>query len=302
VAALAAAEAALHDRAVPTVADIDLAERGLHRHLFDTLADAVPRSDRTVELTVAPLVRRELELLAFRVRHREELADGREPTAPGSVGVRALFAGPSGTGKTMAARRLGAELGRDLYRLDMARIVDKYIGETEKRLDAVLSRAEELDVVLLIDEGDSLLTRRTDVHSSNDRYANLETNYLLQRLESFEGIVVVTTNAPERIDQAFERRMDVTIAFHPPDAAEREIIWTDHLGLDVTITPAVFAEIAGRCALTGGQIRNAAAHARLLARHDGEPAVGDGQLWEAVRREYRQAGAVWPLGREHPDA
>jgi len=103
---------------------------------------------------------------------------------------------------------LAAVLQMDLYRLDLSAVVNKYIGQTEKNLDQVFARAEELDVMLLLDEGDALLTQRTNVHTSNDRYANLETNYLLQRLESFEGILIVTTNAAERIDNAFQRRMD----------------------------------------------------------------------------------------------
>src|SRR5262249_43567362 len=141
------------------------------------------------------------------------------------TGVRALLTGPSGTGKTLAARVLAARLELDLYRLDLATVVNKYIGETEKNLSRVFARAEELDVALLLDEGDALLTQRTDVQTSHDRYANLETNYLLQRLETFEGILIVTTNAADRIDSAFQRRMDVVIEFRAPDAAERLEIW-----------------------------------------------------------------------------
>ena len=130
--------------------------------------------------------------------------------------MRALLTGPSGTGKTLACRLLAAELDKDLYRVDLAAVVDKYVGETEKNLDRILSTAEELDVVLLIDEGDSLLGNRTEVRTANDRFANLETNYLLQRLESYQGIVVVTTNAPDRIDPAFQRRMDVVLQLVEP--------------------------------------------------------------------------------------
>ena len=126
-------------------------------------------------------------------------------------GVRALFTGPSGTGKSMAAGLLASALQMDLYRLDLSAVVNKYIGETEKNLNQIFTLAEELDVVLLIDEGDSLMTRRTDVQTSNDRYANLETNYLLQRVESYDGILIVTTNAADRIDGAFQ----------PPDGRGR---------------------------------------------------------------------------------
>ncbi|HWW75842.1 MAG TPA: ATP-binding protein, partial [Pyrinomonadaceae bacterium] len=154
---------------------------------------------------------RELANLESRCRHRERLHAnvGESLGAQLNCGVRALFSGPSGTGKTLAARLLASTLGMDLYRLDLSSVVNKYIGETEKSLNQIFARAEELDVILLLDEGDALLTQRTNVNSSNDRYANLETNFLLQRLETFEGIIVVTTNASERIDSAFQRRMDV---------------------------------------------------------------------------------------------
>jgi SpoVK/Ycf46/Vps4 family AAA+-type ATPase len=232
---------------------------------------------------------RELALLESRCRHREALAE-----AAGSAGVRVLFTGPSGTGKTLAARRLAAALDKDVYSVDVATVVDKYLGETEKRLDAALSRAEELDVVLLFDEGDALFSTRTDVRTANDRYANLETNFLLQRLETFEGILVVTTNAGERIDAAFRRRIDVVVDFKAPDAAERWEIWRSHLPGGHGVTDAFVDELAARCALTGGQIRNATLHAALLALDDGG-FVDELHVEEAVRREYRKAGAVCPL-------
>jgi len=182
----------------------------------------------------------------------------------------------------------------DLYRIDLAAVVNKYIGETERNLNQVFSRAEELDVVLLLDEGDALMASRTDVRNANDRYANLETNYLLQRLENYEGIVIVTTNAVNRIDSAFTRRFDVVIDFGPPDIAERWMIWQNHLSQLHAVTQAFLQEVAGHCALTGGQIRNAALHATLLALREGVQ-VGDGHLEAAVRREYRKAGTACPL-------
>src|SRR5262249_40443285 len=141
----------------------------------------------------------------------------------------AMFSGPSGTGKTLAARVLASQLQMDLYRVDLAAVVNKYIGETERNLNEVLSRAEELDVILLLDEGDALMTRRTDVSNANDRYANLETNYLLQRLEVYEGIIIITTNAAQRIDSAFMRRLDVVVDFGKPDVEERRRLWLKHL-------------------------------------------------------------------------
>jgi SpoVK/Ycf46/Vps4 family AAA+-type ATPase len=216
------------------------------------------------------------------------------PIHPLNAGVRALFSGPSGTGKTLAARVLSSVLQKDLYRLDLSTVVNKYIGETEKNLSRIFARAEELDVILLLDEGDALLTRRTEVQNANDRYANLETNYLLQRLESFEGILIVTTNAGDRIDRAFQRRMDVVISFPPPDAGERWNIWQLHLPTEHRVTDSVLAEVAQRCELTGGQIRNAILHASLLAITNGG-VVTTAHLEAAVQREYFKSGSVCPL-------
>ncbi len=149
-------------------------------------------------------------------------------------------------------------------------------------------------MILLIDEGDALLTQRTSVNTSNDRYANLETNFLLQRLEFFSGIVIVTTNSSENIDSAFQRRMDVIIDFRPPSATERWQIWHLHLPTATAVDPRLLNDVAMRCALTGGQIRNAALHATSLALNNGG-LVTNAYLESAVQREYRKLGAVCPL-------
>ena len=149
-------------------------------------------------------------------------------------------------------------------------------------------------MILMLDEGDALMTRRTDVNTSNDRYANLETNFLLQRLESYEGILVVTTNAGDRIDPAFRRRLDVVVEFRAPEAAERALIWQLHLPPQHAVADTYLDEVAARCQLTGGQIRNAALHAALLALDDGIPLEAT-HMEQAVQREYRKAGTVCPL-------
>ena len=179
--------------------------------------------------------------------------------------LNALFRGSSGTGKTMAAEILAVELEMNIYRVDLAAVVNKYIGETEKNLHRVLSRAEELDVILLLDEGDALLGQRTEVKSANDRYANLEADYLLQRLENYQGIVVVTTNAWEHIDDAFQRRTDVVVHFIPPQTQERWQIGQLHLPENQVVDHTYFKEVATRYDMTGGQIRNAALPVTLLA-------------------------------------
>ncbi len=296
VASMAFAEARLSGRSGITGADVRIASGALHREVLDTLAAPVESFGTWGLLVVAEETVTELRMLESRCRHRERLGRRVGPALRPQLtaGVRALFSGPSGTGKTLAARVLASELGKDLYRLDLSTVVNKYLGETEKNLSSIFARSEELDVILLLDEGDALMTRRTDVQTSNDRYANLETNYLLQRLESFEGILIVTTNAGERIDHAFQRRMDVVIDFRLPEPAERFAIWQLHLPSEHGVEDWYLNDVAARCALSGGEIRNAVLHASLLALTEGVP-VGSGHLDAAIRREYRKSGGVCPL-------
>ena len=270
--------------------------RALNREALDALATREPARGDWSQLVCGSETRQELATLEARCRQRERLAAlvGPALTASLNAGVRALLKGPSGTGKTLAARVLAASLGMDLYRVDLSAVVNKYIGETEKNLHRIFARAEELDVMLLFDEGDALLGRRTSVSTANDRYANLETNFLLQRLEAYEGIVLVTTNAADQIDGAFQRRMDVIVDFRAPDIAERLAIWRLHLPEDHCVPESFLREIAHRCSLTGGQIRNAVLHTALLASAD-SGVIGPAVLEAAIQREYRKRGAVCPL-------
>jgi ATPase family protein associated with various cellular activities (AAA) len=277
------------------VADTDVLDalRTLNREALDALARRLPAEGDWDCLSASARTLTELQHLESRCRHREHLPAMLD-AAP-AVGVRALFTGPSGTGKTLAARLLAARLQKDLYQLDLSAVVNKYIGETEKNLSRVLEAAEELDVILLLDEGDALLGQRTDVQNANDRYANLETNFLLQRFESYEGIVLVTTNARAgRIDSAFERRMDVTVEFHPPDEEERWGLWNSHLPQGRDVNEDFLGEVVSRCEFSGGQIRNATLHAALLALDNGG-IISTAVLEAAIRREYVKQGGVCPL-------
>ncbi len=290
-------QAALEGRQNITVEDVRKSCGMLNRQMLDTLASPLDSDGTWASLVVNDSVSLKLKELEQRCRYRERLLAHLGPAFGTKMnrGVRALFAGPSGTGKTLAAKILAAELGMDLYRVDLASVVNKYIGETEKNLHRLFSVAEEMDVILLLDEGDSLLGSRTDVKSSNDRYANLETNYLLQRLEHYEGIVLITTNLGENIDQAFQRRMDLAVDFVPPEAEERLQLWRLHLPENHTVDFRFLEEISVRCDLTGGQIRNTAMLATLLALEESDQRVGAVQLAKALRSEYRKAGASFPL-------
>jgi hypothetical protein len=310
VARAATAHASLEGRNAVQAADVRTATRALNRQLLDTLAAPIAVHGSWNDLVAVQGTREKLFELERRCRHRERLLERLGPAFAGSSnrGVRALFTGASGTGKTLAAKILAATFGAphgadsagmDLYRVDLAAVVNKYIGETEKNLHQVLSRAEALDVVLLLDEGDALLGARTEVKSANDRYANLETNFLLQRLEHYEGIVIITTNLSENIDQAFQRRMDVVVPFFPPQPEERLRILELHLPGDHRVSSAFRERIALRCALTGSQIRNAALHATLLALEDEGP-MQDAHLDTGIRSEYRKAGGLCPLDARAP--
>jgi hypothetical protein len=306
-AAMAVGHAALDQRDGVEIRDIREACRALNRQMLDAYAALLDGGGSWRDLVVSTPTAVRLRDLELRCRHRERLLQhlGSAFANSGNRGVRALFTGASGTGKTLAAKIIAAELGIDLYRVDLGAVVNKYIGETEKNLHQVLSRAEALDVILLLDEGDSLLGNRTEVKTANDRYANLETNYLLQRLETYQGIVIVTTNAAQHIDRAFQRRMDVVVSFVHPHPDERRAIWHLHLPARHAVGDDFFDEVVQRCALTGGQIRNAALHATLLAIDEGGGMVRELHLEAAIRGEYRKAGATCPLdgsgtaGRRH---
>jgi SpoVK/Ycf46/Vps4 family AAA+-type ATPase len=295
---MAKIQAKLDASAVVGLAQVQAAYHTLNRQQLDSLATYLPVSGSWDEVVVGDFTMMKLGELAQRCQQRERLLAhlGSAFANLNNRGVRALFTGSSGTGKTLAARVLAAELGMDLYRVDLAAVVNKYIGETEKNLHRVLSKAEALDVILLLDEGDALLGSRTEVRSANDRYANLETDYLLQRLEHYQGIVIITTNAGENIDRAFQRRMDIVVTFVPPEAEERWQIWKLHLPPNHLVPEDDLQEVAIQCQLNGGQIRNAALLAALLALDEGQQQpVTAWHLEQALQSEYRKAGATFPL-------
>lgn len=263
------------------------------RFALDGIAQRMPALHDDETLALPGHAQEEFDTLVARCRHRDRLASVLPSAFGHSDGVKALFKGPSGTGKTLGARHLAHALSRPLYRVDLAATVSKYIGETERNLERVFEAAESLDVVLLLDEGDALMAGRTQVGSATDRYANLETNYLLQRLERYRGVLVVTTNAADRIDAAFTRRMDATLDFPLPDALTRLALWQAHLGGHQQVSGETLERVALRCNLSGGQIRNAALHAALLAIEHAR-AIGPGELQLALEREYRKAGQQCP--------
>jgi SpoVK/Ycf46/Vps4 family AAA+-type ATPase len=200
------------------------------------------------------------------------------------LGISALFVGPSGTGKTMAAEVLANSLRLDLYRIDLSQVVSKYIGETEKNLRRVFDAAEDSGAILLFDEADALFGKRSEVKDSHDRYANIEISYLLQRMEAYRGLAVLTTNMKDAIDSAFLRRIRFVVQFPFPNVEQRLDIWRHIFPAD-TPTEGVDMEKLSRLNVAGGNIRNIALHAAFLAADADEP-VRMKHLLRAARVEY----------------
>jgi hypothetical protein len=211
---------------------------------------------------------------------------------PYGQGVAALFSGPSGTGKTMAAQIVAGALGVDLLQVDLSKTVSKYIGETEKNLERIFEAAERTGAVLLFDEADAIFGKRTEIKDAHDRHANVEVAYLLQRMESFRGLAILTTNFKRNIDDAFVRRLRFVVEFTLPNAAERQRIWRKAFPTDAPLAPDVdVSSVASRLQIPGGSIQNIALHAAFLAAADGGP-IGSAHLMAATRRELIKIGML----------
>ena len=246
------------------------------------------------DLVLAPSVMRGLREVAGRARHRDTvLTDWRMRRGGGrGHGVTALFAGDSGTGKTMSAEVIATDLRLDLYTVNLATVVDKYVGETEKNLERIFAEAAGVNAVLFFDEADAIFGKRSDVRDAHDRYANIESAYLLQRLETFDGLAVLATNLRANIDEAFTRRLDAIIDFPAPTAELRRSLWVHCLTAPLPVTDDVDLDfLAEAFELAGGNIRSASTTAAYLAAAAGT-AVTMQQLIAAVEQEYRKLGRL----------
>ena len=259
--------------------------RNLSRPKLDELAQRIEPCARWHDLVLPSPQADALRQIAAHVQQRlkvyEDWGFARQGTR--GLGISALFAGESGTGKTMAAEVLANELDLDLYRIDLSSVVSKYIGETEKNLRRVFDAAEECGAILLFDEADALFGKRSEVKDSHDRYANIEVSYLLQRMEAYQGLALLTTNLKTALDAAFHRRLRFVVQFPFPDHVQREAIWR---GVFPQATPRKeldFAKLA-RLQAAGGNIRNIALNAAFSAANLGE-AVSMTHLLHAARHE-----------------
>jgi hypothetical protein len=234
---------------------------------------------------------RQLRELAARHRRRGVVyGEWRFPPLP-STGIVALFAGTSGTGKTLAAEVVAGELGLDLYKVDLSAVVSKYIGETEKNLERIFGAAAAGDLVLFFDEADALFGKRSEVADAHDRYANIEVAYLLQRLESYDGLVILATNLQRNIDQAFLRRISVAVDFVLPEEAQRHAIWSRSFPPEAPVAELDLDFLARQFKISGGVIHNAALGAAFLAAEEGE-AITMRHVMLAIKREFQKLGRL----------
>jgi len=251
----------------------------------------VERADLVIPRSLAGA----LDLLLDRIRLRNRLAEPLGPSlrARYRPGVTALFTGESGTGKTLAAHWIARQAGLPLYRVDLAAMTSKWIGETEKNLSSLLDAAQHADVLLFFDEADSLFGARTEVGDSHDRFANAQTNYLLQRIEDFEGVAILATNSRDRFDPAFVRRLDSILEFPLPDAAARRALWAAHLGDGHALAEREMDWLALSVDLAGGHIRNMVLSAAVRAGTQ-DRAISGADVIAAAAEEYAKLGRSPP--------
>ncbi|HEU0036426.1 MAG TPA: ATP-binding protein [Kofleriaceae bacterium] len=276
-------------------------DHAVRQHLesrLGTTANRVQRLATWAQVILPSDILDSLTELIARIRHRRTVFDawGFDRVLSTARGVTALFSGGPGTGKTLVASAIANELGMDLYRVDLSRVMSKWIGETEQNLAKLFDAAEDGNAIILFDEADSLFAKRTEVKSSVDRYANLEVNYLLQRFDTFEGIAILTTNFGTSIDSAFKRRLSLRLTFPFPDEDQRERLWRAHMPPEAPVSGDFdLADIARRYRLSGGYIRNCALRAAFIAAEEGGALTND-HLERAIKAEFREIGKLAESG------
>ncbi|HWC87725.1 MAG TPA: ATP-binding protein [Solirubrobacteraceae bacterium] len=292
-AEIARARARVRGAVEATGADLDHAARTASRHGLEGLAGRVEVGDSTWEDLIVPdRAARALRMIPSFLRYRDRVLDwGYGAEAGMTPGMTVLFAGESGTGKTMASRVVARDLGLDLFRIDLATVVSKFIGETEKQLDRVFAGAEGSNAILLFDEADALFGKRSEVHDAHDRYANVEVAYLLQRIERYEGAVILTSNLRHNIDAAFLRRLDLVVEFPFPEEEERRRLWRRLLPARAPLADIDVDFLATRFKLSGGSIRNVSFAAALLAAGDGGRVTME-HLARGIALEYEKLGRL----------
>jgi SpoVK/Ycf46/Vps4 family AAA+-type ATPase len=296
LAQLSLRKAKLNQRDRPSHDDVREAAWTTEEANLGSLEQAVTSRIPDEALVLPNNTRQELYYLLQRCKSRECLDEelGISVKSRYQMGVRTLLVGPSGTGKTLVASWIATKLSLPLYRVDIASVVSKYIGETEKNLASLLAKAEQTEIVLLFDEADSLFGKRTDIKDANDRHANSQTNYLLQRIESYKGIVLLTSNSRGRFDAAFTRRLDKVIEFSLPAPEERRSLWQSHLGDKHSLSIKQLNQLALGSELAGGHIRNAVLTAAVQAKSESRQIAFD-DIIVGLESEYRKLGRQIPI-------
>ncbi|MCL2325887.1 MAG: ATP-binding protein [Proteobacteria bacterium] len=264
------------------------------RHRLSEHATLLEKKYRWEDLIVPKDVEVQLREIVYRYRYRAKVLTewGLGDRFGHDLGLSALFDGPPGTGKSMCAALIANEIGIDVYQVDLSRVMSKYVGETEKNLAQIFNEAENAQAMLLFDEADSLFGQRTNVKSSNDKYANLEVNYLLQRIERFPGVAILTTNFPAGIDEAFARRLSLRVSFPKPSKTERARLWQSMLkSARLPKGKIDVRELATEFEISGGYIRNAILRAAFMAAST-EGVVDQDTLYQAARIEMKSMGML----------
>jgi AAA+ superfamily predicted ATPase len=297
--ATACSLAAMAGGGAPDAPLIAAAARQASDQSLGRLAMKIHRKHEWADLVLPGATLERLREFAAAIRHRHLIFDewGFGERLLHGAGIKALFAGASGTGKTMAAGVIARELGLDLFKVDLSGVVSKYIGETEKNLDRVFRAAGASNAILFLDEADAILGKRSEVRDAHDRYANIEVAYLLQRLEEHDGVVILATNLRRNIDEAFNRRMQYVIDFPRPEEAERERIWRGMFPPQSPVAPDVdFTFLAHQFDLAGGEICNVALDAAFIAAREQSP-IDMRAIVEALSRQLAKQGKT-PTGTD----
>ena len=277
-----------------TLADIDAACRSQAQHRLGGLARKLEPHYAWDDIVLPRLQLSTLRMICTMIRQRSTVYDdwGFERKLSMGKGVIALFAGPSGTGKTMAAEIIAHELGLDVYKIDLSGVVSKYIGETEKNLEKIFSEAQDSDAILFFDEADALFGKRSEVKDAHDRYANIETAYLLQRTEEYSGLVILASNIKKNMDEAFVRRLHFLVDFPFPEEAERLEIWKRTFPREAPLAADIdFDFLAHKFKITGGNIRNIILASAFLAAEERTP-IGMRHLIRASSVEFQKMGKL----------
>jgi hypothetical protein len=290
----AARSAATFAGTAPRSEDLRTGARAQNAAGLERLARRIEPQVSWPDLVLLPTVLSQLRDVAARARHRERvLTEWRmRPGGGRGSGITALFAGDSGTGKTMSAEAIAGELGLDLYTVNLATVIDKYVGETEKNLERIFAEATGVNAVLLFDEADAIFGKRSEVRDAHDRYANIESAYLLQRMETFDGLAVLATNLRANIDDAFTRRLDAIVDFPEPTEPLRLELWRRCLAPPLPVGDDVDLEFCARAfTLSGGNIRSIAVTAAYRAAASDAP-ITMTDVIAAVQQEYRKLGRL----------